>query len=204
MKLSVLETQSEALSYRPISMLAVGSLGGGVLSALALLSPMLWVVPLLCSGLACVALLESGREGGQKAGRLAALLGLALSIGFGSQAVSTTLTSHLLSGLRARTAAQFWFDTIGQGRLADARSMCVAEALAAVDFVVEQGVSAPIAVGWASPSDRPAGGWVVPVTVGSTVLRLTLESVAAFHRGRWSEQWMVAHLQESKPGQVSK
>ena len=57
--------------------------------------------------------------GAPKAGRWAALAGLALALGFGAQAVATTATSEWLARSRAETATRFWLDAIAAGRRDD-------------------------------------------------------------------------------------
>jgi hypothetical protein len=45
-----------------------------------------------------------------KAGRVAALAGLALSVGFGAQAVTTSVVSHWIMESRARAVINAWLD----------------------------------------------------------------------------------------------
>jgi hypothetical protein len=120
-----METTEEATGYRPVSGLAVGALTLGVISALALTSPLLWGLPLLGVVLAVVALRDVSREGAEKAGRAAALAGLALSIGFGAQAVTGRLVARRIMADRAGAVVATWLDAIRDGNLVEARGMVV-------------------------------------------------------------------------------
>lgn len=117
--------------YRAVSGLALGALALGGLSALALLSPMLWALPLLGAAVAVAALADISRPGAEKAGRAIALVGLALSIGFGAQAVTGRLVARRIMAARARVVAGVWLDSIRDGRLIDARGMVAPELLPA-------------------------------------------------------------------------
>ena len=90
-----------ALGYRPVSGLAVAALIVGCVSALALVSPVFWVVPLVGAALALVAVRDVTRSGVAKAGGLAAVAGLALSLGFGAQAVTAAIPSSSRRWTRA-------------------------------------------------------------------------------------------------------
>lgn len=104
-------------------MLAVAAAAAGVASGLALATPMLWVLPLVGVGLALAGLADVARPGAEKAGRMLALIGLALSVGFGAQAVTTAVVSRRIVEARAVATANAWIDAIRAGRLADARAM---------------------------------------------------------------------------------
>lgn len=118
-----MQTSGESTGYRPVSKVAVAAAAMGVISGLALLTPMLWILPLVGVALAVTALADVARPGAEKAGRLAALAGLALSVGFGTQAVTSTLASRWIAGRRAEAVVHAWLDALGENRLADARSM---------------------------------------------------------------------------------
>ena len=119
----------ERTDYRPVSPLAVAAFGAGVLSALALVSPICWVIPLVAVGLAVAALGDVNRPGAAKAGGLAAVAGLALAVGFGAQAVTSAVVSRWLVERRAADTARHWLDAVRTGRLADAMSVCAPRAL---------------------------------------------------------------------------
>jgi hypothetical protein len=124
-----METTETSSGYRPVSGLAVAALAMGALSALALTSPLLWGLPLLGVCLAVVALRDVSREGAEKAGRAAALAGLALSIGFGAQALAGRLVARRIMADRARAVATAWLDAIRDGKLVEARTMIAPDLL---------------------------------------------------------------------------
>ena len=118
-----MEPVSPTIRYRPVSGLAVAAAVMGMLSSLAIATPLLWTLPLLGIALAIAGLAEVTRSGVEKAGRTAALLGLALSVGFGAQAVTAALVSRKITEGRVRAVASMWLDALRENRLADAQSM---------------------------------------------------------------------------------
>jgi len=175
--------------YRPVSRLAVAALAAGGLSAVALVSPICWVIPLVAIGLAAAGLADVNRPGANKAGGLAAVAGLALAVGFGSQAVADAVVTRWLVERRAVAAARHWIEAVRAGRLADAMSVCAPRALPVGDvgrgpaegargadawqareaaFALLDPVRAVAACGAATPrvtaitpADPLEGGWVV-------------------------------------------
>ena len=118
-----METSGEVIGYRPVSRLAVAAAVAGVVSSLALTTPMLWILPLVGIALAAAALADVARTGAEKAGRGAALVGLALSVGFGVQAVTGTVVSRWIMESRSTATARAWLDAVRENRVADATSM---------------------------------------------------------------------------------
>jgi hypothetical protein len=123
------DRETDAGSYRSISGLAVAAAAAGVLSAGCLVSPALWVVPLVAIALAVAALREIGREGSVKVGRIPAIIGLALAVGFGMQSVAYRTVNDWLVQARAATAAREFVRAAQESRFADARDMCGPTAL---------------------------------------------------------------------------
>lgn len=123
------DVEADAGSYRSISGLAVAAAAAGVLSAGSLVSPALWVVPLVAIALAIAALREIGREGSVKVGRILALLGLALAVGFGMQSLSYRAVEEWVVRARAATAAREFVRAARESRFTDARDMCGPTAL---------------------------------------------------------------------------
>lgn len=162
--------------YRPVSATAVAAAALGLASALALVSPVLWVLPLVGVAVALAALADVGRPHAAKAGRLAALTGLGLSLGFGAQAVTTAAATEWLARGRAEAAVRFWLDAIGSGRLDDARSMCATEVAAAVDRVAACG-AAPGRVRH-ERHDQASGERVVRAVVGDCAFDVALATSA--------------------------
>lgn len=137
--------------YRPVSLLAIATAVAGVASALALVSPALWVVPLLTVALAAMALRdvaprrdqeedqeedrasEAGDGGAasvahgvdRKTGRWLALLGLALAIGFGAQSAVSFVVARSVTRSRSEAAARMFLDMVRKERMADAIKCCL-------------------------------------------------------------------------------
>ena len=101
--------------YRPISTLAVLSLIAGCSSVLALISQILWVIPLLAVGVSIAAIRDTSVQGSQKSGRGVALIGLALSVGFGVQSFTVFSGNTLIDRSRARETVSRWHRVIRAG-----------------------------------------------------------------------------------------
>ncbi|RLS82796.1 MAG: hypothetical protein DWI04_04340, partial [Planctomycetota bacterium] len=104
------------VDYRPVSALAVAALVAGCASGLAVVTRFAWAVPLVGIALAAAALADVARPEARKAGRLAALTALALSMGFGAQAVTGHFVDRWIMASRAKAAARAWIDAIREGR----------------------------------------------------------------------------------------
>ena len=119
----------EMAGYRPVSGLAVAALLAGCCSALVLFTPLAAVVPLVALVMAVAALAELRREEGRKVGRLAALAGLALAIGFTAQASAGGVIDRWIASRRAAATARAWIDAVREARFADALGMSSPAAL---------------------------------------------------------------------------
>jgi hypothetical protein len=128
-----MESDGETSGYRPVSRLAVAALVAGLASSLALTTPLLWILPLMGIAVAAAALADVGRPGAEKAGRAAALAGLALAVGFGAQAVASKAVAHWLMRGRVVAVTNAWLDAVVEGRFADARSMLGPDVLPPTD-----------------------------------------------------------------------
>jgi hypothetical protein len=184
--------------YLPMSRLAVAAAALGGVSALALASPVFWVLPLVAIGIAVAALRDAARPEAPKAGRLAAVAGLALATGFGAQAVAAKATARSITAARAAAAARLWLDTIHEQRLADARSMCSFDAIAAIEAVAACGASDGAGVIGTSAGDSE-GNWLVRATVGTCTVEIMLEPTPATWQGRTGERWMIANAEVVRP-----
>lgn len=194
--------QSELPGYRPVSPLAVAATAVGAVSALALASPVFWVLPLIGIGIACAALRDVEVAGAKKAGRLLALTGLALALGFGAQAVAVKLTARVIAAERAAAAATLWLATIRADRLDDARSMCAAEAVGAVDTVAGCGMKDAAADSMrvrCLGQGETEGSWLVRANTGGCTLALTLEPSVAARQGRPTERWLITAAEKLTP-----
>lgn len=193
---------SEAGGYRPVSGPAVAALAAGMLSAAALVNPFFWVVPLLGIGLACLGLADTGRPGAEKAGRMLALTGLALAVGFGTQAVSATATRRWIAQSRAQAAAGLWITAVRDGRQDDARSMCLPEAAPQIDAITARiggcaGDPSLTAVGF--PPDEASGGRSVRAAFTSCGIAFDIHLVPTdvVRQEGTVERWMVAKCEPS-------
>lgn len=116
---------------RPVSGLAVAALLAGCGSALVLFTSLAAMLPLVAVVLAAVALVDLGRSERRPVGRGAALVGLALAIGFAAQAASGFVVDRWIGGRRAAATAVAWIDAVREGRVADAIGLCSPTALPA-------------------------------------------------------------------------
>ncbi|RLS49917.1 MAG: hypothetical protein DWH87_02890 [Planctomycetota bacterium] len=122
--------------YRPVSVLAVFALLAGILSATAVFSPALLLVPLIASALSVVALKdvsahgdERAEGGDRKTGRWCALAGLALAVGFGVQSVATNLTQRTVAFRRAEASAAMFLEMVREDRLGEAVKTCLPQVI---------------------------------------------------------------------------
>lgn len=188
----------EVPGYLPMSRLAVASAALGGISALALASPVFWVLPLVGIGIAVAALRDVARPEAPKAGRLAAIAGLALAAGFGAQAVAAKATVRSITAARAAAAAQLWLDTIHAQRLGDARSMCGFDSAGVVDAVAACAASDRASVIGTAAGERE-GTWLVRAQTSACTIEMVLEPMPAEWRGRPGERWMVTKAEVVRP-----
>jgi len=203
----------ELAGYRPVSRLAVAALAAGAGSVLVLVTPLAAMLPLVAIVLAVAALAEIRRAAGRIAGRWAAIGGLALAVGFVSQAAAAALTDRWVSGRRAVATASIWVESIRSGRLADALAASSPPALppgprdppgtepagdhlaAFGDLPVIKAIAAsrePPAIRGLERSDK---GWRVRLTVaagepGGEIL-LVIEPQLVTRGSQVIEQWLV-------------
>lgn len=112
--------------YRSVSVLAILATVLGVLSASALVTPSLLIVPLLGIIFSLLALWRIARSGGQQVGRSLALVGLALSLTIGSGVyVRGVMQKHLLAG-EAQEWASEWCQLVMDDELITALELTVA------------------------------------------------------------------------------
>jgi len=183
----------DSLGYRPVSSLAVAALFVGCVSALALVSPVFWVVPLVGVTLALVAVRDVTRSGMAKAGGLAAVAGLALALGFGAQAVTAAATARWLAASRAEAAAGFWLEALCDGRTDDARSMCGPDAAGQVESAAtccgaDRARMRCVGVGEA------LGSWTITASRGTCRLEIVVEPAVSTTGGRSTERWLVTSI----------
>ncbi len=105
----------EDAPYRTVSVLSIVSLVLGLAAPLAMIAPLLFALPIAGAVVAVLAIRRIAASDGLMVGRMAAVIGLALSIASVSAAVTrTALTQELLSR-QARAAAFEWFKLLQAG-----------------------------------------------------------------------------------------
>jgi hypothetical protein len=209
---------AEPAEYRPVSPLAVAAAIVGGCSAVALITRLAWMLPLVGIALAAAALADIARSRGAKAGRLLALVGLALAVGFGSQAVSDAIVERSILGHRAVAAARTWADAVRGGRPADALAASAPSLLPpagmspgdaaesdetrlarfqdapAVRDLAACGTTAPDVLD-ASPLGTADRAWIVRLSLApcgsSSVLRLVVAPSVAGTAAQPLERWLI-------------
>jgi len=163
----------------------------GVLSGLALVGPFFFVVPLVAVAVAVAALADVARAGAMKAGRLAAVAGLALAAGFGAQAVTSGVVTGSIAAGRARAAAEIFVQAVREGRQADAEAMCGPEARTKIPALATcLGDTARLQ----ARAGEEAGTWVVEIASAvesGCVARLVLAPALSVQQGGAIERWLV-------------
>ncbi len=102
------EVDPELADYRSVSIAAVLSLVFGLLAWMAMISPLLWIVPAAGVALAAWALWSIGASDGALIGRNVALAGLALSLLFGTAAPAAAWSESWWLRREARPVAEHW------------------------------------------------------------------------------------------------
>lgn len=198
-----------------MSPLAVAALAAGIASCLVLFTPLAAMLPLVAIVLAVVALAEIRTSEGHKVGRWPALGGLALAVGFVSQAFATMLAEGMITKQRATATAVAWIDAIREERLDDALAVSSPGALvaagpdrhdAALDpearlqaFRALPEVTAVAGCGDTRPHqlvvERSEEGWVVRFSLepcgSARELTLAVAPRLVAVRGKAIEEWRV-------------
>jgi hypothetical protein len=105
----------EEPTYRTLCVLALVSLGLGLLAPLCLVAPLLLAIPLFGFAVAAIALRQIAASDGAMIGRTAALVGMALCIGSAGAAMTRSYTSERLLSAQARDVATEWFTRLQTG-----------------------------------------------------------------------------------------
>jgi hypothetical protein len=101
--------------YRPVSTLAVVGLLTGLASVLAFVHPLLWTVPAIGVVLSANALHRLGTAVPVQIGRRAALIGLTLSLLFGTSAVARWTIFRWQVRVETLQAGKQWFEALREG-----------------------------------------------------------------------------------------
>ena len=117
-------TDSETLpEYQPLSRLSLASLLAALLSPIALVHPLLWIVPVIAALLAILALRTIKRFEGELRGSGLARTALVASLLFGSWAFVWNMSYQYLVGRQACHYSQAWLELIKNGRLYEAHQL---------------------------------------------------------------------------------
>ena len=106
--------EAEQVSYRSVSKLAVAALVFGLLASLALIHPLLWVVPVVALVLCVLALRSIAASDFVLTGRRCALCGLGLAMLFGTAAPAKWTRYRWLIHQEAREFAGEWWRHLEQ------------------------------------------------------------------------------------------
>lgn len=115
----------ELVDYQPFSRLAIVSLLLGILSATALIQPLLWAVPAVAAALSLVAMRRIALSEVRLPGRGLAVAGLGLALLFGSWAPAWYLSRYYVLVRQARERSETWLELIRQGRLYEAHQLAI-------------------------------------------------------------------------------
>jgi len=108
---------AEVTEYRAVSGLAVAGLVVGIAAPLAMVHPLLWIVPAAGIVLSAAALRRISRDALALVGRKAAFAGLVLSVLLAAIAPADWFTYRRLIDREAEQFALQWFDFLRQGEM---------------------------------------------------------------------------------------
>ena len=109
----------ELRGYRAISLLAPITALLGIASVLALIHPLLWIVPLFAIVIGTIALRQISTNP-EMIGRKAVLFGLMLALFLGTFSPARLLTRQWMLSYESRRIASDWLELVRQGRLEEA------------------------------------------------------------------------------------
>jgi hypothetical protein len=110
------QVERDLIEYRSLSAWAVAALGLGILSAVAVIGPLLWLFPALALIVSLIALAKFRTAQGRLIGRGAALLGLLLAIFFGLAGPARSLSRQHWLETRAEHFAAGFANTLLQNK----------------------------------------------------------------------------------------
>ncbi len=119
--------QQELVEYRPLNRPAVVACILGWLASAALIHPILCLLPLLGIMTALIALRQLSSAENKQSGRRLALIGLCLSVLFGSWTVAREASRELRLYGHARQFAEDWFARIRDGQFYEAHQLTLME-----------------------------------------------------------------------------
>lgn len=203
----------QVTDYRPVSPLAIVALVLGCCSAVALVTPFAWFVPLVGGAAAVAALADLSRPAAPRVGRLPALAGLALAVGFGTQAVTDAAVGRWIERSRAVATADTWIEAVRGGRIEEALEISSRSILPSAggpdpehepertarfaDLPAVRAVAeGPTTIASAAPAGTGDRAWLVRATVGDRkVVRILAVPRTAAKGGAAVERWTVAAVE---------
>jgi hypothetical protein len=102
--------------YRSVSGWAIAGLLLGILSAAAVVGPILWLIPVFASVVSAIGLFKIKHSEGQISGWGLALLGLLLAVFFGAAGPARSITRRIWLESRADRFAQAFVDLLEQNK----------------------------------------------------------------------------------------
>jgi hypothetical protein len=115
--------EPELAQYRAISPWAIATMIAGVASALALVGPLLWWVPLVTIPLAWLAFRQLRAGDPPYVGHTAAVFGMCLAALFAGWAVSQRLSREVQSATVAQRLAEGWLEMLRAGKIPEAHQV---------------------------------------------------------------------------------
>ncbi|MCA9143338.1 MAG: hypothetical protein H6823_09155 [Planctomycetaceae bacterium] len=109
--------------YRPISALVVVAFIASVFSLLAILHPLLWVLPVVAVVISLSAIIRVSGSQTRYSGRGAAVLGLCIATLIGVYAPVRVISRDRALYAQAREKAEFWLSLVQQGRMHEAHQL---------------------------------------------------------------------------------
>ncbi len=117
------QVERDLESYRAPSMWGPVALLLGIISAVAVIGPLLWILPVTAAIFAVVALWRIRASGGQLLGRGMAVLGLVLAIFFGMAGPARTLSREYWLETRADRFAHGFIEVLENGKKYEAHQL---------------------------------------------------------------------------------
>ncbi|MBI2481035.1 MAG: hypothetical protein HYV60_21090 [Planctomycetia bacterium] len=109
--------------YRPVSPLVIAACVAGLSSLLAMVHPLLWVVPVIAVVLSICAIIRVSAAHSRYSGRGAAVVALCLATLIGSYAPARTISRERAICAQARTKTEEWISLLQQGRVHEAHQL---------------------------------------------------------------------------------
>jgi hypothetical protein len=113
----------ELENYRPLSPLAVIACLAALASSLAVVHPLLWIIPVVAAALAVSAIVRLSSPHSRYGGRSAAIAALCLAALIGSYAPARTFSRDRQLYAEARSKIDEWLALVQQGRVHEAHQL---------------------------------------------------------------------------------